>query len=440
MSRVDLGSVTSWLSFTCPFCKAHLRIKEVYAHMRGRCPECGGRIEALKPPPLLPAPTLSESDEPLGLLPIEEEWPEPAQLDTGPESYGVATGPLTAPPTAATPLPPGKAHAVSRGLGLRRRAAAPEVAAAAYTALPADTTIPPAELHVPPEQRLPEPEPERRLRPRRSRYPAGVPLAEAIVFPVRRHSLFAWLFLTFDLVVVAEVVTLVLLFPVMGPALGAFAGILALPTMLYLSSCFFAVVEETAAGADDITWPEAGGLIDGWARAFHLFWLVACCALPVAVVWQAGRDAFWSGDIWWLVPLVALVVLFPIVTLSSLASNSRWLIIDRDMLSRFVRRPHLVGAVWLVSVLLLVPCVWLVSQAALRPGFAAGAAAAVACATAVLIYARILGWAGLRLTREISRPKGRSRPAGPRAVEVDGWGPDEPDDTVEVETEPPPMP
>jgi serine/threonine-protein kinase len=69
-----------WFSFACRFCKAHLRIKAVYAHLRGRCPECGRRLEA---PRLLtfPPPAVRISDTTQDLKPLDEEWPEPAQLE-----------------------------------------------------------------------------------------------------------------------------------------------------------------------------------------------------------------------------------------------------------------------------------------------------------------------------------------------------------------------
>src|SRR5262245_15879949 len=81
-------SLDEWLELDCPRCKARFRIKAAYAHMNGRCPNCGKFIDAPRPAPP-PVPGSFDSDEPLGLVPIEEEWPEPAQMDVdGREHYG----------------------------------------------------------------------------------------------------------------------------------------------------------------------------------------------------------------------------------------------------------------------------------------------------------------------------------------------------------------
>src|SRR6478735_8164746 len=90
-----------WLSLTCAACRSKLRIREAYAHLKGRCPECGCRIPPPKPRPEEPLPGFSDADEPLGLMPIDEEWPEPAQverIDEDPNtSYGIEA-PLVSPP------------------------------------------------------------------------------------------------------------------------------------------------------------------------------------------------------------------------------------------------------------------------------------------------------------------------------------------------------
>src|SRR5262249_45380710 len=73
-------SMDQWLELDCPRCKAKFRIKAAYAHMSGRCPNCGQPIDPPRPAPP-PTPISFDSDEPLGLVPIEEEWPEPAHMD-----------------------------------------------------------------------------------------------------------------------------------------------------------------------------------------------------------------------------------------------------------------------------------------------------------------------------------------------------------------------
>jgi uncharacterized protein (DUF983 family) len=50
MSRASSKPLDQWLQLDCPRCKARFRIKPAYAHMSGRCPNCGGHIEARRFP------------------------------------------------------------------------------------------------------------------------------------------------------------------------------------------------------------------------------------------------------------------------------------------------------------------------------------------------------------------------------------------------------
>jgi hypothetical protein len=98
--------MTGWLSLACSFCLARFRIKEAHAHLRGRCPACGFRVKAPKPNLYSDKPLrVSDSDEPIGLVPEEEEWPEPAVLIEVEEAkeYGIAPG--TAPSTSPSTSP-----------------------------------------------------------------------------------------------------------------------------------------------------------------------------------------------------------------------------------------------------------------------------------------------------------------------------------------------
>lgn len=100
--------MSDWLKLDCPFCRTHFRIKAEYGHMKGRCPECGFRIAPPVPIESAPLP-VSDSEEPLGLLPLDDadEWPEPAlklleETDPG-EAYRFRDDAIP----AAQPLPQG---------------------------------------------------------------------------------------------------------------------------------------------------------------------------------------------------------------------------------------------------------------------------------------------------------------------------------------------
>src|SRR5262249_34408191 len=77
LSRLRQRMSDPWFYFNCPMCRSRLRIKSEYTHMRGRCPSCGFRIEPPDPKPLAVKPT---AHEPGGLVPEDEEWPEPATV------------------------------------------------------------------------------------------------------------------------------------------------------------------------------------------------------------------------------------------------------------------------------------------------------------------------------------------------------------------------
>lgn len=106
--REQARAMTDWLQLDCPFCRCRFRIKAAYAHLKGRCPECAFRIAAPTPREAPPAP-ISDSDEPLGLLPLDdEEWPEPGlrfQEDADGASYVLSQEAASAPAMPANSAP-----------------------------------------------------------------------------------------------------------------------------------------------------------------------------------------------------------------------------------------------------------------------------------------------------------------------------------------------
>jgi DNA-directed RNA polymerase subunit RPC12/RpoP len=96
------------LTLTCSFCQTKFRIKSAHAHLRGRCPVCGFKIKAPRPRLYSDTPLpVSDSHEPLGLVPEDEEWPEPGvpvKEEPQPAEYRFAEPPVVAAKPTAEPV------------------------------------------------------------------------------------------------------------------------------------------------------------------------------------------------------------------------------------------------------------------------------------------------------------------------------------------------
>lgn len=160
----------------------------------------------------------------------------------------------------------------------------------------------------------------------------------------------------------------------------------------YPAACFLAVVQDTAAGGDDVHWPA-----DLWFEyAFKLVfvvWLVVA-SLTLAALLLVLLVPFVPPSAWWLGVLGLGAMLFPIVTLSVLAGGAPYFVVHHAVLVNLLRRPLIAAALYAYTFALLVPvlalAVWMVADLVwwLAPwlGLLAG--------TAFLVYARVLGRVG----------------------------------------------
>jgi hypothetical protein len=391
--------------------------------MRGRCPECGGRIEAPRP---RASDLVSRHNNEPGLLPIEEEWPEPAQIEemeTSP-AYGVATAPTHWNDKAAEPADyDGQSYSLAEAPALPVRPIQESVTVEVYEAREPEGPAGRPEGAVPDYLRGLEIEPPKTPSWR------DVTSLELLVFPWRRGNGLVWFFLSFDLSLIALLVAVLANFPLSGPVVIPLGGLLSLWIALYAASCFLAVIEETAAGNDRVLYPRGGALLDGWGKLAYVGWLLMCSAIPIGAMWQFGGDALWgSVNLWWMAALAVLTVLFPLVSLSSMASSSHWLIVDRRMMVSMAKRPHVLVLLWLLSGALAAGCAWLVYSLLLRTEWSMYWALPVlvgsAWSAAILIYGRLLGRAGWRLSQSVARPKVRKARPFAGVAQVDSWGPD----------------
>jgi hypothetical protein len=246
--------------------------------------------------------------------------------------------------------------------------------------------------------------------------PPRYPLWSGIYsFPWRKENLWALAFLTFTFTVFALALAFLReLFDALehgsqagagiGPVL-AFLAILFFSTGIWASNMFLAVVNDTAAGCDRVTWMDLLGVLDGVWNLFYLVWLVSLCSLPILAL----RFHF-IGTKWWVAAALISIFLFPVVFLSSLAGDTAWEVLDRRVIAGFLRRPQALLLVSMPVLSLVLPLIWLGTR--LDPGslFELAIFGGVVWAAAFLIYARLLGRAAWLLSLGLKSKKANRKP------------------------------
>jgi hypothetical protein len=440
MSTNPLDSSVKWLSFSCPSCRADLRIKDRYATMRGRCPECGMGIDPLHP--TSPSNPEDDSEELLRLVPIDDEWPEPARLagEEERDKYELAKGPPTLPekPPAA-PLEEGYGLAMGEG-PLPPRVSKEEFEPEAFPVSPAPKVFS-ARKAV-----LPDPERVKELLPEPPPLPPPFPLWSGIyTFPWHQANLGVWFFQALNFSFMSLLVVVMLLFFDAGGVL-VIGVILVIPMValaffwsgIYATNCFISNVEETAAGNNHVSWPKGGGLLDGMGKFIYLLWIIFCSAIPVIFIAAAqrvsggstvssGKPGALNGghpaaipptfDMEWLVPLLPWLLLFPVLLLSSLKGGWWWHVLDGNIAGGILRKPKALFLICVPPAFLIFPSVWLAQSIIVQRSISLAALSGLLWSTALLIYGRLLGRAGWILVGQgdpINQARKKPRSGTPR--------------------------
>ena len=195
-----------------------------------------------------------------------------------------------------------------------------------------------------------------------------------------------------------------------GPVLVLVASVVTVMTLTFCAACFMAAVDDTVDGQDemqDSTFPPWDEWFPALFSVFNVVLMSGAVGYPLALVPQIGFVG---------IPVSALV-LFPVLFLSAMECGSYF-----APLSPVVWRtiPRFFGtwlAFYVISTLLIGG--WLAGTAALLPNgaFLVVLGSAAALAAVVLIYARLLGRLGWRISTEFSPddgPAGTSPPRGRR--------------------------
>lgn len=196
----------------------------------------------------------------------------------------------------------------------------------------------------------------------------------------------------------------------------ATAAIVGAYVLAYASHCFLTVLEQTAAGAQRIDWPDEP-FHDWLWKTFYFLWLTAIWLIPISIVVRlldlllAGKMAVAGG-------LFALV--FPISLLSSLSASSKLVVLTWPVLRRLPAIGHRLPLFYLATAVLLAGCgavagfglsgwqSFRTSAAAAGPGWLGGLldiwawlivlpVTALVAGLTLLIYARLAGRIGFLL-------------------------------------------
>lgn len=192
----------------------------------------------------------------------------------------------------------------------------------------------------------------------------------------------------------------------------------------YVSDAYLNIVQETAAGLDDVHWPDIA-VFDWFARLLHLGWLVVFWLVPssflamaIAPAWLRAEGGFAS--------LLFLVVwlLVPVSLLSSMSAPSRWFVLYWPFLRRLAKHPfHFLGFLISTAAVLgigVVSCQYALWHASVTFIFIGALAL---CASAIL-HARLVGRMAYQVAYHTpeKNKKSQKKERLPRATEVeDPW-------------------
>jgi hypothetical protein len=402
----DGKSTSDWVSFSCPACRSNLKIRTAYAHLHGRCPECGYRVDAPRPQPAVSTPVRS-GDADIGLEPIEEEWPEPARVESGNDA-GLYT---------MAPLPP---PVVVHGLAAGGAGQHPPTADDPYAVMePIGQGLPPA---MPFTERLSEAE----TNPLRPPPPPPYPLVQGIYsFPWWPENLVTWVMLAAELTLLtllARGLVVCLELIQQGEFTGAFIVPLIAVTCVaglwigaYAAVQFFTAIEETAAGNDLYPRPE-WTMWEGIVKLSSIFAVLALSALPAMLVGGMAAAVVPVPAYAWLLPPIISAVFFPILLLSTMSSDAMWKMIDFKVVLPLLAKPHALLALYVPSWAMLGLCLVLSYETVVRARLEFLPLTGAVLAACLLIYGRLLGRIGWYITLRKVKKARRKKPEPQREM------------------------
>jgi hypothetical protein len=163
--------------------------------------------------------------------------------------------------------------------------------------------------------------------------------------------------------------------------------LVSLAVLSYAAHSFLVVLVDTAAGNDEIHWPNEPSVDWIW-KLWYLAWLVAVWAVPVSLVLEALQL---PSRLVGLAAVGILWLIWPITLLSSLSALSRYVLFRPVILRELGKHFGATLTFYAVTWLLLPGCAVLVYLLVWGSGFPLLIGASVALAAGFLLYARLLG-------------------------------------------------
>ena len=175
---------------------------------------------------------------------------------------------------------------------------------------------------------------------------------------------------------------------------------LALLGTLAPSAYFTLIIEDTAAGNEDIDWPD-NVWYEYLSKVAFMGWIFGCCAAVATVFWLLVELVLpIPSMIWWAVTLASAFLLLPIPLYSAMIANSPWVLIHPMLLVRFFQKPLAALTLYIHSAVLVLPCLGLGLWMVLSLSWWAAPIIGVLWSTCFLWYARALGRVGYVLSEE----------------------------------------
>src|SRR5205823_10342801 len=122
----------------------------------------------------------------------------------------------------------------------------------------------------------------------------------------------------------------------------------------YAAHSFLTIVQDTAAGNDEVIWPDEPYYDWLWKPAY-LSWLIAFWLVPEGIYLKVAKPEFLAETPFLrflLLALAGLWLMFPVSLLSSLTASSRWVFFRPKVLMGLARFAPSVAAFYGVTALL----------------------------------------------------------------------------------------